>query len=91
VPVVVLFVALTLAGLVGFSKLGVQDRPDMDIPIVTVSVSYPGVPPSQLETEVTRKIEDSVATATDIDHIRSNVTEGLSTTTIEFQLDRDVN
>src|SRR3954471_24735864 len=91
VPVVVLFVALTLAGWVGFTKLGVQDRPDMDIPIVTVSVNYPGVPPSQLETEVTRKIEDSVATATGIDHIRSSVTEGLSTTTIEFQLDRDVN
>ena len=91
VPVVVLFVALTLAGLIGFTKLGVQDRPDMDIPIVTVSVNYPGVPPSQLETEVTRKIEDSVATATGIDHIRSTVTEGLSTTTIEFQLDRDVN
>ncbi len=54
-------------------------------------MNYPGVPPSQLETEVTRKIEDSVATATGIDHIRSTVTEGLSTTTIEFQLDRDVN
>jgi multidrug efflux pump subunit AcrB len=91
VPVMVLFVALTLAGIIGFTKLGVQDRPDMDIPIVTVTVNYPGVPPSQLETEVTRKIEDSVATATGIDHIRSTVTEGLSTTTIEFQLDRDVN
>jgi multidrug efflux pump subunit AcrB len=87
----VLFVALTLAGFIGFSKLGVQDRPDMDIPIVTVTVNYPGVPPSQLETEVTRKIEDSVATATGIDHIRSTDTEGLTTTTIEFQLDRDVN
>jgi multidrug efflux pump subunit AcrB len=90
VPVMVLFVALTIAGFIGFSKLGVQDRPDMDIPTVTVSVNYPGVPPSQLETEVTRKIEDSVATATGIDHIRSTVTEGLSTTVIEFKLDRDV-
>src|SRR5688572_21622946 len=90
VPVMVLFVALTLAGFVGFTKLGVQDRPDMDIPTVTVTVNYPGVPPSQLETEVTRKIEDSVATATGIDHIRSTVTEGLSTTIIEFQLERDV-
>ena len=91
VPVVVLFVALSLAGIVGFKKLGVQDRPDLDIPTVTVSVNYPGVPPSQLETEVTRKIEDSVASATGIDHIRSTVTEGLSTTVIEFQLERDVN
>jgi hydrophobe/amphiphile efflux-1 (HAE1) family protein len=90
VPVMVLFVALTIAGVVGFKKLGVQDRPDLDIPTVTVTVNYPGVPASQLETEVTRKIEDSVATVTGIDHIRSTVTEGTSQTAIEFQLDRDV-
>ncbi|HEV7715501.1 MAG TPA: efflux RND transporter permease subunit, partial [Steroidobacteraceae bacterium] len=90
VPVMVLFVAMTIAGVIGFKKLGVQDRPDLDIPTVTVTVNYPGVPPSQLETEVTRKIEDSVASATGIDHIRSTVTEGLSQTIIEFQLERDV-
>ena len=88
VPVIVLFVALTVAGIVGLNKLGIQDRPDLDIPTVTVSVNYPGVPPSQLETEVTRKIEDSVATVTGIDHIRSTITDGNSLTTIEFQLDR---
>ncbi len=89
VPVIVLFVALTVAGIVGFNKLGIQDRPDLDIPTVTVTVNYPGVPPTQLETEVTRKIEDSVATVTGIDHIRSTVTDGSSQTTIEFQLDRN--
>src|SRR4029453_8187084 len=45
----------------------------------------------QLETEVTRKVEDSVASVTGIDHIRSTVTEGLSQTIIEFQLERNVN
>ncbi len=89
VPVIVLFVALTIAGIVGLNRLGIQDRPDLDIPTVTVSVNYPGVPPSQLETEVTRKIEDSIATVTGIDHIRSTITDGNSLTTIEFQLDRD--
>jgi hydrophobe/amphiphile efflux-1 (HAE1) family protein len=89
VPVIVLFVALTIAGIVGLNRLGIQDRPDLDIPTVTVTVNYPGVPPSQLETEVTRKIEDSIATVTGIDHIRSTITDGNSLTTIEFQLDRD--
>src|SRR5690348_10347771 len=89
VPVIVLFVALMVAGIVGLNRLGIQDRPDLDIPTVTVSVNYPGVPPSQLETEVTRKIEDSIATVTGIDHIRSTITDGNSLTTIEFQLDRD--
>lgn len=89
VPVIVLFIALTVAGIVGLNKLGIQDRPDLDIPTVTVTVNYPGVPPSQLETEVTRKIEDSIATVNGIDHIHSTITDGNSMTTIEFQLDRD--
>ena len=89
VPVIVLFVAMTVAGIVGLNKLGIQDRPDLDIPTVTVSVNYPGVPPTQLETEVTRKIEDSIASVTGIDHIRSTVTDGSSVTTIEFELERD--
>ncbi len=89
VPVIVLFVALTVAGIVGLNKLGIQDRPDLDIPTVTVTVNYPGVPPTQLETEVTRKIEDSIATVNGIDHIHSTITDGSSLTTIEFQLDRD--
>jgi hydrophobe/amphiphile efflux-1 (HAE1) family protein len=90
VPVMVLFVVLSIAGLVGFSKLGIQDRPDMDIPTVVVTVPYPGVAPSQLETEVTRKVEDAVASVTGIDHIRSTITDGVSTTVVEFHLDRDV-
>jgi hydrophobe/amphiphile efflux-1 (HAE1) family protein len=90
VPVLVLFVALSIAGIVGFTKLGIQDRPDMDIPTVVVTVPYPGVAPSQLETEITRKVEDAVATVTGIDHIRSTVTDGTSTTVVEFQLDRDI-
>jgi multidrug efflux pump subunit AcrB len=90
VPVLVLFIALTVAGIVGFKQLGIQDRPDIDIPTVTVTINYPGVPPSQLETEVTRKVEDSIATITGINHIRSTVTDGNSQTVIEFQLDRNV-
>jgi hydrophobe/amphiphile efflux-1 (HAE1) family protein len=89
VPVILLFVILTCGGIVGLRHLGIQDRPDLDIPTVTVSVNYPGVPPSQLETEVTRKIEDSIATISGIDHIRSTVTDGVSLTTIEFKLERD--
>ena len=49
VPVIVLFVALTVAGLISFAKLGVQDRPDVELPAVVVTIAYPGVPPSQLE------------------------------------------
>lgn len=91
VPVVVLFVALTVAGLISFAKLGVQDRPDVELPAVIVTIVYPGVPPSQLESEVTRKIEDAVSTVTGIEHIYSAVNEGVSTTSIQFRFERDIN
>src|SRR5262249_55955150 len=91
VPAVVLFAVLLVGGLIGFSRLGVQDRPDIDFPAVTVSVTYPGAPPSQMESEVTRKIEDSVSTITGIEHITSTINEGLSTTRIEFHFERNIN
>jgi multidrug efflux pump subunit AcrB len=90
VPVIVLFLALTVAGLLSFQKLGVQDQPDIELPAVVVTVPYPGVPPSQLESEVTRKIEDSIAAVAGIEHISSTVNEGVSTTAIEFQFERDI-
>jgi len=90
VPVIVLFVALTVAGLLSFTKLGVQDQPDIELPAVIVTVAYPGVPPSQLESEVTRKIEDAVSAVVGIEHINSTVNEGASTTAIEFQFERNI-
>ena len=90
VPVIVLFLALTTAGLLSFPKLGVQDQPDIEFPGVTVTVPYAGVPPSQLESEVTRKIEDSVSSVAGIEHINSSVSEGVSTTVILFRFGHDV-
>jgi multidrug efflux pump subunit AcrB len=90
VPVIVLFVALTVAGLLSFPKLGVQDQPDIELPAVIVTVAYPGVPPSQLESEVTRKIEDAVSSVVGIEHIISTINEGVSTTSIQFQFERNI-
>jgi multidrug efflux pump subunit AcrB len=89
-PVIVMFIALMIGGLISFERLGVQDLPDIEFPTVTVSVGYPGVPPSQMESEVTRKIEDAVATVTGVQHIQSRVNVGSSTTTVEFLFDRDI-
>ena len=58
--------------------------------MVTVSVVLPGAPPSQLETEVTRRVEDSVATITGVKRVFSNVNEGISNTNIEFFLQTDI-
>ena len=61
VPVFMMFVTLVLGGLIAFPRLAVQNQPDIQFPFVFVQVSYPGVPPSQMETEVTRKVEERTA------------------------------
>jgi multidrug efflux pump subunit AcrB len=90
VPVIVLFIALTVAGLLSFPKLGVLDRPDIEFPAVVVTITYPGVAPTQMESEITRKVEDSVATIAGIEQMTSTVDEGASTTSIEFRFGTDL-
>jgi multidrug efflux pump subunit AcrB len=90
VPVIVMFVGLTIAGLISFPKLGVQDRPDIEFPAVIVTVTYPGVAPTQMESEITRKVEDAVATISGIEQMTSTVDEGASTTSIEFHFGTDL-
>src|SRR3974390_1011241 len=85
-PAVLGFMMLTVAGLYAFNKLPIVNFADIDYPGVTVSVAYAGATPAQLETEVTRKIEDAVAGLENVEHITSTITEGVSSTLIEFKL-----
>jgi multidrug efflux pump subunit AcrB len=90
IPPIILFVLLTFAGLLGFHRLGINQFPDVDIPYVTVSVGQPGTAPAELETQVTRVVENAVATVGDVSHILSTVTDGNSATVIEFQFGKDL-
>ncbi|BCJ90419.1 ABC transporter permease [Terrihabitans soli] len=89
IPGIVLFVVLTILGLFAFSELPVTRFPNIDIPLVQVSVSEAGAAPSELESQVTKRIEDSVANLTGVKHVMSTVSDGLSSTVIEFQLETD--
>ncbi len=89
-PALLIFFVLCVAGLWGFHQLPVARFPDIAFPMTTVTVTQPGASPSQLEAEVTRKVEDSVATVNNVKRVMSSVTEGVSTTTIEFQLEADL-
>ncbi len=90
IPAIMLFTLLTLAGLLAFKGNIVQDFPDIELPIVTISASLPGAAPAQLETEVSRKIEDAAATLQGVKNIYSTVLDGVSTTTIEFVLEKPI-
>lgn len=89
-PAILLFILLTMVGLFGFQQLAVSRFPDVSYPGITVTVALPGATPSQLETEVTRKVEDSVASLPDINKLVSTVTEGSSTTFVEFRIGKDL-
>ncbi|MFO1503978.1 MAG: efflux RND transporter permease subunit [Steroidobacteraceae bacterium] len=90
VPVVMMFLALVFGGLWAFPKLQVQDQPDISFPNVFVRVGYAGVPPSQMETEITRKVEDAVSNIVGIEDINSTITTGSSQTVIQFQFGTDL-
>ncbi|MCB1682866.1 MAG: efflux RND transporter permease subunit, partial [Pseudomonadales bacterium] len=90
IPPIVLFLLLTMAGAFGFSRLNIQDMPDMEFPAVIVTAVMQGASPSQLETEVTRKIENAIGSIEGIEAIQSTVTEGASTTMIQFVLEHDL-
>ncbi|NGM49019.1 efflux RND transporter permease subunit [Caulobacter sp. 602-2] len=90
IPVAVLFIALIIAGVGAYLSLPVKQFPNVTFPAVTVSVTQSGAAPGELETQVTRPIEDAVSGISNIKTIRSSVTQGASTTTIEFELGEDL-
>ncbi|WP_374677956.1 efflux RND transporter permease subunit [Piscinibacter sp.] len=87
-PAILLFVMLTLAGLIGFRAMKIQNFPDIDLPMVTVVAALPGASPGQLETEVARKVENSLATIQGLKHIYTSLTDGTVTITAEFRLEK---
>lgn len=89
VPSVLVFILLSVFGLIGFSKLQIQDFPETDMPTVNITASLEGAAPSQLETEVARKIEDKLASLTLLDHITTTITDGTVSISVSFTLDKD--
>lgn len=89
-PSVLAFVLLTAAGFWGWHKLPISQLPDIALPTIQITIGLPGAAPSTLETDVTRKVEDAIASIPDIDKITSAVSEGTSITKIEFELGRDL-
>jgi len=88
IPSVLLFVMLTLLGLMGFQSMKIQNFPDIDLPTVSVTATLPGASPAQMETEVARKIENSVATLQGIKHIYTKTSSGTANVTVEFRLEK---
>ncbi len=88
IPSVMLFIMLTLAGMLGFQKMKVQQFPDIDLPTINVTASLPGTAPAQMETEVARKLENAVAALPGVKNIYTKVQDGMAIVTAEFRLEK---
>ncbi|WP_245414910.1 efflux RND transporter permease subunit [Aureimonas flava] len=95
VPPILLFVVLVALGIVSFLTLPITRFPNIDVPVVSVTIQEQGSAPSEMETQITKRVEDAVAGVSGIKHITSTITDGQSVTAAEFRLeintDRAVN
>ncbi len=91
IPAVLLFILLTLAGLIAFKGSGIQDFPDIELPVIVVNANLPGAAPGTLETEVARKLENSIATLAQIKKMYTTILDGEVTLAIEFELEKNAN
>jgi hydrophobic/amphiphilic exporter-1 (mainly G- bacteria), HAE1 family len=91
----VMFILLMLVGIVSFRTLPIAETPNIDAPVVSIIVTQSGAAPSELVSQVTRVVEDSVVVVNGVKHITSIVADGVSRTTVEFTIesnsDRAVN
>ncbi|MGL4397224.1 MAG: efflux RND transporter permease subunit [Hyphomicrobium sp.] len=89
VPPILLFAVLCLLGIMSFMRLPVTKFPNIDVPVVSVTITQSGAAPAELESQVTKEVEDAVANLTGVKHVVSTLTDGASTTAIEFRLEID--
>lgn len=85
-PILAFFMLMVL-GWQSFNTLPITRFPNIDVPLVAVTVTQAGAAPAELEAQVTKQIEDAVAGITGVKNITSDVTDGVSTTAVEFRME----
>jgi len=84
------FIGLMVAGIMSFQEMDIQDNPDIEFPVVMVSISQPGAAPSEVVNQITQRVEAAVQTLDGVENIYSSASEGNSFTSIEFAIGTDV-
>jgi len=88
---IVLFVALTIAGVMSFMNMDVQNDPDIEFPVVVVSISQPGAAPTEITTQITQKVESAIRSVQGVRNIDATSSEGNTTVSAEFEIGDDIN
>jgi len=90
IPSILLFILLSFAGVLAFRAMKVQNFPDIDLPTIVVSAALPGASPSSLESDVARRIENTIAALQGLRHITTGVQDGSLSVTAEFRIEKPV-
>jgi multidrug efflux pump subunit AcrB len=88
---IVLFVGLTLAGIMSFRNMDVQNDPDIEFPVVVVSISQPGAAPTEITTQITQKVESAIRSVQGVRNIDATASEGNTFIVAEFEIGDDIN
>ncbi|HMS20002.1 efflux RND transporter permease subunit [uncultured Sphingorhabdus sp.] len=88
---IVLFIALTLAGIMSFSRMDVQNDPDIEFPVVVVAISQPGASPVEITTQITQKVESAIRSVQGVRNIDASASEGNTSVSAEFEIGDDIN
>ncbi len=87
----ILMAGLIIFGLIGLMNMGISQLPDVDFPVITISINWAGASPVTMESAIADVIEDSIMTVEGIRNVKSTSYEGITNITIEFELNRDIN
>ncbi|MDP1028328.1 efflux RND transporter permease subunit [Sphingomonas sp. KR1UV-12] len=90
VPPIVLFIALTIAGIISFNRMSVNDSPEITFPAVYVRIAQPGAAPTEIETQITQRVEAAIRSLEGVDEINSTISEGSSGTFVQFDFNTPV-
>ncbi len=88
-PPIVVAAALVALGIISFNRIPITRMPNIDAPVISVTVTQFGAAPAELESKVTKNIEDAVSSVPGVRHINSLISDGISNTTIIFNLETD--
>lgn len=87
--IMVIFIVLTFLGLISYSRLNYELTPDMAMSMFSINTVYPGASPSEVETAITKKVEDAISGLDNLDAIKSTSFEGMSSVMVQLKVDSD--
>ena len=91
VTIAMIFLGTTVMGAISLSRLPVELMPNTSYPVVTINIRYPGVPPTEIESMVTKKVEEAVASVNHLKALESSSEDGESETILSFEPGTDMN